>query len=233
MGLSRKGKLVRNLVLSGILLFSLWLWLERPLPVALDYRRQEKAQFLEPKEIIQRIPELDCVASRDEAYLYLYSREWYSRIDRFPLEQDVGRMLFLPASIQVQPQDRPADPLVVLAFEDSEKAVRAEIELTTWSTPYETDGALYDPRYTYQAEAEREGKLFFLELHCQEPLDETGVTVYGMCEAALLEDIWNYECRDGYNWYSTGGYDMEITFFDAANRVVAVLIDSVTFPENR
>ena len=72
-----------------------------------------------------------------------------------------------------------------------------------------------------------------LEIHCQEPLDETGVTVYGMCEAALLEDLWQYECRKGYNWFSSGGYAMEITFYGADDAVVAVHSSGAEFPENR
>lgn len=232
MGLNRKGKLIRNLAISLLALLFLWFWLERPLPMGLDYRRQEQAQFLERKEILQRIDDLDCIVSLDEDYLYLYSREWYSRIDRFPLEQGVGRALFLPASIQVQPQNKPADPMVVLAYAESDAAVRADLRLTTWSEPYEIDGAVYTPYYVYETQAQKDGVLFLLEVHCQEPLDETGVTVYGMSEATLLEDLWQYECRKGYNWFCSGGYAMEITFYDTAGGVVAVHSSGAEFPEN-
>jgi len=63
-------------------------------------------------------------------------------------------------------------------------------------------------------------------------LDETGVTVYGMSEATRLEDLWQYECRKGYNWFCSGGYAMEITFYDTAGGVVAVHSSGAEFPEN-
>lgn len=232
MKLHRTGKLVRNLIVLLLGLTVLWFWMGRPLPMRLDYRRQEQAQLMEPKEVLQWCEDRNCAVSRDEENLYLYSKEWDARIDAFPMTDGVGRALLLPSTLQVMPQDRPADPFLVIAYEESGTAVRAAVTLTTWAEPFRMDGELYQPSYIYEAEAIRDQELFFLEISCQEPLGETGVTARGVSEATLLEDLWDLECAKGYRWFADGGYEMTVTFYDAAGSEVAIHESGGTFPEN-
>lgn len=125
MKLTRRGKLIRNLILIVLILGVFWMLLEQPLPLRLDYRRTEKAYFLSPKEILlKRDGE---VVSRDSENLYYFSD---GRIQSAPLEDGTG-WLVLPQW---------GRDLTFLVFEETGSAVRADLRYTV--TPDETTDTL-------------------------------------------------------------------------------------------
>lgn len=229
MKLSRRGKLARNLVFLLLGLGFLWFWLERPLPVALDYRRQEAAFFRKDTQVLGKFAAYGCVIGRDEEKLYLYTNEWSPRMDVFPMEDGAGRALLIPAGLQVPSLETGPEPMQVFAYEESGRARLASLKLTTWGEAYELDGELFTPYYIYEAQARKEQELFRLEVCCQEPAD----TAKSVWEADALVDIYQMECpHGGYRWFTSKGYSMTITFYDEAGNIVAVHESGGEFPEN-
>lgn len=174
MKLTRTGKLICNLLLCVLILFLFWELAEQPLPLRWDYRRTERAYFLEPKELLLERDEE--IISRDRGTLYHFSD---GTIYSAPIE-DGAAWLVLPQW---------GGPLTILAFDDTGNADRACLRYTV--TP---DGE--DVTLAYEVEAAGENGLFFLAVADQ--YEETGLAA---TETVYKRDISEY--LRGMSIYST------------------------------
>lgn len=196
----------------------LWLFNGKPLPWYWDYRRTEQAWLMEPKEILGRVKTAEATVSRDDENLYLHTRRWDTspaRIDVRPIESGVGR--FLLADVMLEHSD---EPFWVLAWTASREAVQASVRVETWT-------GFADTRHVYEGETRRDGNLFVFELRLQEEPD----TVERYTEADLLRGIYETECYEGYTLIPTGGYEIQLTFYDENGNVVAEQTSGGDFPE--
>ena len=174
MKLTRRGKLVRNLLLCLLLLFIFWSLLEQPLPLQWDYRRAEKAYFLAPKEILNKNEEE--LVSRDSKTVYHFFNE---TISRAPIENGVAWMV-LPTW---------GRDLTFLVYDETGQAARAVLRYTV--SPNDEDVTL-----RYEDEAAGENGLFFLQAESQYEENELRST-----EIMYKRDISEY--LRGMRIYST------------------------------
>ena len=216
--MKRRKRLWLYLTLTVILGAALWFFNGKPLPWYWDYRRAEQAWLMEPKEVLGRVKAAEATVSRDDESLYLHTRRWgtsLARIDAVPINNGVGR--FLLADVMLEHSD---EPFWVLAWTDHDEAVRASVRVETW-TDFE------DTRHVYEGETRRDGDLFVFELRLQEEPD----AVERYTEADLLRGIYEAECYDGYKLSPTGGYEIQLTFYDENGDVVAEQTSGSDFPE--
>lgn len=198
----RVRKTVQNLLLVLLLLTAAWLAAGRPLPLRMEYRRAERAYFMEKKEILWQ--EGDRLLSRDGENLYLFQKTGFfvpvsnGSILTFPLENGVGYAMAADAGEQ---------PLTFYAYAGGAAAVRLRYALTQEG---ETE-----PAYLYELTADTgENGVFCLPLK----LASDNGRSYQADEEAAATDI--YEAYQGYR-ISTD-YALTITFYDADGSVMAV-----------
>lgn len=179
MKLTRTGKLLRNLLLCALIVFLFWELADQPLPPRWDYRRTEKAYFLEPKEILLETEA--AVISRDRGALYHFSD---GTIQSAPIEDGTAWM--------VLPQWN--RPLTILAFDETGTADYAFLRYTV--APDHEDVTL-----VYEVEAAGENGLFFLPV-----VDQYEETVLDATETMYKRDISEY--LRGMSIYSTIGMEL-------------------------
>lgn len=216
--MKRRKRLWLYLTLIVILGAALWFFNGKPLPWYWDYRRAEQAWLMEPKEVLGRVKAAEATVSRDDESLYLHTRRWGTspaRIDAVPINNGVGR--FLLADVMLEHSD---EPFWVLAWTDHDEAVRASVRVETW-----TDFA--DTCYAYEGETRRDGDLFVFELRLQEEPD----AVERYTEADLLRGIYETECYEGYTLMPTGGYEIQLTFYDENGTVTGTHQSGSDFTE--
>lgn len=216
--MKRRKRLWLYLTLIVILGAALWFFNGKPLPWYWDYRRTEQAWLMEPKEILGRVKAAEATVSRDDESLYLHTRRWGTspaRIDAVPINNGVGR--FLLADVMLEHEDC---PFWVLAWTDHDEAVRASVRVETWT-------GFADTYHIYTGEAHRDGDLFVFELRLQEELD----AVERYTETDLLRGIYETECYEGYTLMPTGGYEIQLTFYDENGTVTGTHQSGSDFTE--
>ena len=179
MKLTRTGKLLRNLLLCALILFLFWELADQPLPLRWDYRRTERAYFLEPKEILLETEA--AVISRDRGALYHFSD---GTIQSAPIEDGAAWM--------VLPQWN--RPLTILAFDETGAADHAFLRYTV--APDHGNVTL-----VYEVEAAGENGLFFLPVS-----DQHENSVLASTETMYKRDISEY--LRGMAIYSTIGMEL-------------------------
>lgn len=205
MKLSRRGKLLRNLVVCLFCLFVLWQLADQPLPLRWAYRQAEKAYFLDRKTILCQWDE-ETLFSRDPQNLYFYRN---GSIRQISLEK--GRAFAMAKSGE--------GDILIYAYDESGETARVSIS-------YEIQSEHWVP-LQYAETAESQGNFTQVPLSRQVPLQQKDRT-----EDQTQEAVWQAEL---YGFYSVidavyfgqtihNDYRMTLTYSDASGAVLDTVI---------
>jgi len=113
--MTRREKLVFNLLLTALALIGVWFFVGRPLPLRMDYRRAEQAYFMTEKEVLQVWRKEGRILSYDRENLYLFQQHGWlvenRSIQQFPMEDGFGCAMAV--------QNKLAVPMVFYAWDAS------------------------------------------------------------------------------------------------------------------
>lgn len=203
--LGRRGKILRNLAVSLLLLVLVWAALGAPLPSSLDFHRLELRYLREPSQIVAQVEQ------DGETYVVGFGEQEAVLGD---LEGDSLSFWSLPeegTGLMVAAGGRkvnvPTTWLLSMRAPKDAVTARLELELSAWMVkigpdreeivlelPKNRDGEYWQEHWSYSVEGERLSSgefLFRVDAHDQTPWQEAPGRRVGE-QMALAELAWDY-----------------------------------------
>ena len=203
--LGRRGKVIRNFILSAVLLILVWVALGSPLPPPLAFHRLELRYLREPSQIVAQVEQ------DGETYVVGFGEQEAVLGD---LEGDSLSFWNLPedgTGLMVAAGQRtvnvPTTWLLSMNAPEEAATAHLEMELSAWMVkigadrdeivlelPAAREGAYWQERWTYSVEGERLSSgefLFRVDAHDQPPWQEAPGGRVGE-QMALAELAWDY-----------------------------------------
>ena len=209
----RRGwKLIRNVLIIVVCLFLFWSLKGKPLPREWAYARAVQSNFWDDSDWARLWQDKGRILCRSEDALYLYQQDgWWvpdESIQQFPLENGMGYAMAIHSD--------PATPLEIFAYEDSGKAVMAELEYTLFSEAGREMQA-------HQSVVQKSQEIFHFTVTV-EPISytEDGRPAYDGNEPENYKAI--YEQYLGNNIWQE--YELTMTFYDADGNVVGEISEA-------
>ncbi|MGI5962248.1 MAG: hypothetical protein ACOX7N_00865 [Lawsonibacter sp.] len=233
--LGRKGKLLRNLVLSLVLFALVWAALDYPLPARMDFRRLERCYLREPSRIVAQVDQegdpFVIGFAEEEAVVGDLERE---RLSFWPFPQKGTGLM-----VAVGFGKGCVSTTYLLSIKAPEEAVtsRLELEISAWMIKIGSEGnhtvlelptekekdRYWQERWEYSVEGDRLpcGEfLFRIDAHDQTPWEEAPGNSVGE-QRALAELAWEdlyTSARPGRE--NNPEFLARATFYDAAGQEV-------------
>ena len=200
--------IVFHTVLSLLVLTLLWVAVGMPLPWKWEYRRIERAMLLEPMEILYHGEENEVLSADEEKLGFFTGDSWglpmyHNHLYLFPLENGVGRAM----------RKQTFFGLDVWAYDASGNSVRADLELTLWTSEHEP--------VTTRKSAEKEDGLFTFYVDENENLEDA------------MEAMVALEIGKNVDEETEAGYQLNLIFYDEAGNVTATHESGGTCNEDR